>query len=363
MKKIKYLSLGLAVTMGLTLLTGCGKKSGEFKTSADMINKYGSYAEVPTYTGLEYSAVKDEITDADVTAKIDSNFSSFATTEYVTTGTAKDGDTVNIDYVGYVDDVAFDGGNTNGAGTNLVLGSHSYIDDFEEQIVGHKPGDQFDVNVTFPEGYGNAELDGKDAVFKVTLNSIAQITKPEYTDEFIASNTDYKTYSEYTAAIKEQLEESAVTSNENQNKSSLFTQIVDSATINEYPKQELENMVEQTVSQVEEIAKSNNYDLATYVTAIYGMSSEEAFRQFVSSQVEDILKEKIVVCTIAKAQGIEVSKDEIQEYKQELISRYGYTNASEFEEDYPYTSDDYMYGAISDKVMDFLMENNTPVYE
>jgi len=84
----------------------------------------------------------------------------------------KDGDTVNIDYVGSVDGVEFEGGNTNGAGADLTIGSGSYIDDFEEQLIGAHPGDTVEVKVTFPENYGNEELNGKDAVFTVTVNGI-----------------------------------------------------------------------------------------------------------------------------------------------------------------------------------------------
>jgi len=86
--------------------------------------------------------------------------------------TVKDGDTVNIDYVGSIDGVEFAGGNTNGGGADLTIGSGTYIDDFEEQLIGAHPGDTVEVNVTFPENYGNEELNGKDAVFTVTVNGI-----------------------------------------------------------------------------------------------------------------------------------------------------------------------------------------------
>ncbi len=86
--------------------------------------------------------------------------------------TVEDGDTVNIDYVGTIDGVEFDGGSTNGAGTDLVIGSGNYIDDFEEQLIGAHPGDTVEVSVTFPEDYGNEELNGQDAVFEVTVNGI-----------------------------------------------------------------------------------------------------------------------------------------------------------------------------------------------
>lgn len=86
--------------------------------------------------------------------------------------TVENGDTVNIDYVGSIDGVEFAGGNTQGAGADLVIGSGTYIDDFEEQLIGAHPGDEVEVNVTFPENYGNEELNGKDALFKVVVNGI-----------------------------------------------------------------------------------------------------------------------------------------------------------------------------------------------
>ncbi len=86
--------------------------------------------------------------------------------------TIEDGDTVNIDYVGSIDGVEFSGGSTNGAGTDLTIGSGSYIDDFEEQLIGYHPGDTVDVTVTFPEDYGVDDLNGQEAVFEVTINGI-----------------------------------------------------------------------------------------------------------------------------------------------------------------------------------------------
>lgn len=88
--------------------------------------------------------------------------------------TVEDGDTVNIDYVGSIDGIEFDGGNTQGNGTDLTIGSGRYIDDFEEQLIGAHPGDEVEVTVTFPDDYGNDELNGKEAVFDVTVNGIYQ---------------------------------------------------------------------------------------------------------------------------------------------------------------------------------------------
>lgn len=113
-------------------------------------------------------------TETDSTESSDTEDTSESQTSYSTDTslTVEDGDTVNIDYIGTVDGVEFDGGNTNGQGTDLVIGSGSYIDDFEEQLIGAHPGNDVQVEVTFPDDYSNADLQGKDAVFAVTINGI-----------------------------------------------------------------------------------------------------------------------------------------------------------------------------------------------
>ena len=141
------------------------------------------------YADITIAADLGQVSDDDINNYIESNvLSSFATDEQVTDRAAADGDTVNIDYVGRIDGEAFDGGNTNGSGADLTLGSGTYIDNFEDQIVGHTPGETFDVTVTFPEDYGNEDLNGKEAVFKTTLNYIKESKNPELTDDWVASN-------------------------------------------------------------------------------------------------------------------------------------------------------------------------------
>ena len=114
--------------------------------------------------------------NAEDTSDTGDNSDNADTTSYSTDTslTIEDGDTVNIDYVGSIDGVEFDGGNTQGQGTDLTIGSGSYIDDFEEQLIGAHPGDNVEMTVTFPEDYGNEELNGKEAVFDVTVNGIYQ---------------------------------------------------------------------------------------------------------------------------------------------------------------------------------------------
>lgn len=146
---------------------------------------------------LKIPAADVEYTDEEVENDIASLMSSHAYYDDTNTLTVKDGDSINLDYVGYVDGVAFEGGNTNGAGTVLTIGSGAYIDDFEEQLVGSHPGDSVSVNVTFPDPYeNNPDLAGKEAIFECVVNSI-KIT-PELTDDFVKEN-----FSEYGSTVDE----------------------------------------------------------------------------------------------------------------------------------------------------------------
>ncbi|MBQ9234009.1 MAG: trigger factor, partial [Lachnospiraceae bacterium] len=315
MKKMKKISRILILTMGLVLLSGCGNENSERRLN-NMVKKYSKYCTLGDYKGIEYNAVSTEITDDMINQQVDSLLSSYATTNSLTTGTAKLGDTVNIDFVGSVDGVEFDGGNSGGAGYDLTLGSGTFIDDFEDQIVGHSVGDKFDVTATFPDDYTpNPDLAGVEAVFAVTLNSIQETVYPEYTDAFVASNTDASSIAEYEQQIRDNLTESYKSSDETTNKNTLITTVIDNATINEYPTQDMEELINSTISEVESYAKNYSTDLATYVSVYYGFSSEDDFREYISTMVENYMKEKIVICAIADAESIYADSDEIDAKK------------------------------------------------
>ena len=142
---------------------------------ADAVRNSGSEDSQEAETTESTSDTGSEDTSSeDSSAEEDSQESGSSTLSADTSLTVKDGDTVNIDYVGSIDGVEFDGGSTNGQGTDLTIGSGLYIDDFEEQLIGSHPGDTVDVNVTFPEDYNAEDLRGKDALFVVTINGIYQ---------------------------------------------------------------------------------------------------------------------------------------------------------------------------------------------
>ena len=323
-----------------------------------MIDKYAAYCDLPEYKGLEYEETKSTVTDADVKTKIDSLLQQYATKTQVKEGTVKEGDNVNIDFVGSIDGVEFDGGNSNGAGYDLTLGSGSMIPGFEDGIMGHKVGETFNIKATFPENYGKENLNGKEADFKVTINYMTDTQLPEYNDAFVASYTDATTVLEYEDSVRKDLVEQYEKSDKSANESAVMQVLVEKTTYNEYPQKEMQDLIDQSIAQQEKAASQYGYSLGDYVTARYGFRSEDDFREYVQGLAEDYMKEKIAVCAVAKDAGITVTKEEVDDYKKTVMDYYGY-DSSTLEENY--SSEDLVYYALAQKVVDYLLENGKGV--
>ncbi len=356
-KNLKKLGLVLTIAASLVLTTGCGKKD-EKKVAEEMINKYSGYCTLGEYKGIEYTETKTVITQDDVQYQVDMLLDAYATSTEVTSGVAEDGDTVNIDFLGKVDGEAFAGGSTDGAGYELTLGAGTMIDGFEEQIIGHQVGETFDINVTFPEQY-TEELAGKDAVFTITINTKIEKTYPDYNDAFVAAYTEYDTVAAYEEYLMTTMTENAAESDSNANKTAIMTAVIEASTINEYPQEDMQTLIDDTVEQVEAQAISSGYELADYIVGFYGMSSVEQFEEYVSEIVKSYMTEKIVVCAIAKAENIVPTAEEIATYKADMMEKTGITDEDTFND--TYTSEDVAYYTLADKVVEYLLENGIPV--
>lgn len=356
-KNLKKLGLVLSIVACMGMATGCGKKSNK-KVVEDMVDKYSSCCTLGEYKGIEYEESKTVITDEDVQYYVNSLLDSYSTSTEVTSGTVESGDTVNIDFVGTVDGVEFEGGSTNGNGYELTLGSGMMIDGFEEQIMGHDVGESFDIYVTFPEQY-TEELAGKDAVFAIKINSKIEKVHPDYNDAFVAANTEYDTVAAYEEYILTALTENAANDDETKNKTAVITEVINASTVNEYPQEDMQKLIDDTVDQVEGQAVSSGYTLQDYVMGYFGMASVEDFEAYVGEIVKSYMTEKIVVCAVAKAENITVSNDEIAEYKAGMMEETGITDEETFDENY--TSEDVAYYTLAEKVVDFLLENAKPI--
>ncbi len=349
-KKIKAVGLILALSMGLTLLTGCGK-DGKVDQK-DMIEKYAGYCELGQYKGVEYVASHIEVTDEIIQNEVNYLLANYATDGESTTGIAELGDKVNVDFSGSIDGVKFDGGTAQGY--DITLGSGSMIDGFEEQIVGHKKGETFDIEVTFPENYGKEDLNGKDAVFEITINTITTQILPEYNDEFVSTYTYFST----TAELEDAIRETYADNDKTKNRGAIIDIIMGNTTIKEYPQKELEKLIDETVESVENEAAGYGMEFETYIAAMYGISTVENFEIYISGLAEDFIQEKIVICAIADAEGISATDEEVKAQKTDMMESLSMT---EEELDKVYTEEDIIYYALSEKVYDFLLENAVEV--
>ena len=241
------------------------------------------------YAAIPLKKADIEPTEEDIQSQIDSVLSQNTTTRQVTDRAAADGDTVNIDYAGTVDGVAFTGGTY--SGYSLTLGSGSFIDGFEDQIVGHKPGETFDVNVTFPDGYsdstdadGNAVvLSNKKAVFSVTLNYISEEILPELTDawveEHFGTSDDVHTVEGLRAEFRQMLYQN------NLNTAVMDYLLANSTFKDELPKEITDYQVNQCLNYYYTMANHYGYDLDSFLQTAAGYDSADALLENMSDSI------------------------------------------------------------------------------
>ncbi len=222
------------------------------------------------YKGLKITKTVGQVTDEEV----DSYIQSQATAEEVTDENAavQDGDTVNIDYVGKIDGQEFDGGSAQGS--VLVIGSDTFIDGFEDGLIGMKKGETKDLNLKFPDDYGNTDVAGKDVVFTVTLNSISRA--PEQDDAWVSSYTDgeYTTMDDYRAYMKESLQKGNEEAADQQLNSDAWEQVESACTFLKLPKSYVEDGSEEFEKNVTSQAEQYNLSLDDFIEQ-NGLTAEE----------------------------------------------------------------------------------------
>ena len=270
------------------------------------------------YAAIPLKKADIEPTEEDIQSQIDSLLSQNTTTRQVTDRAAADGDTVNIDYAGTVDGVAFTGGTY--SGYSLTLGSGSFIDGFEDQIVGHKPGETFDVNVTFPDGYsdstdadGNAVvLSNKKAVFSVTLNYISEEILPELTDawveEHFGTSDDVHTVEDLRAEFRQMLYQN------NLNTAVMDYLLANSTFKDELPKEITDYQVNQCLNYYSTLAGYYGYDLDGLVQNLLGYENTDAMLAHLESNLEDYSKEALLYQAVAESLDIAPTQEQIDTY-------------------------------------------------
>lgn len=264
---------------------------GEFNAS--------DYASISGYKKLKVSKSDVEVKDSDVESQKNSLINSKTTTKEIKDRAVKKGDTVNIDYTGKMDGKEFEGGSA--TGSDLVIGSGSFIDDFEDQLIGKKPGQTVEVNVTFPDPYeNNKDYSGKDATFTVKINSIKESVVPEYTDKFVAANTEYKTIKEYEKSIRDSLYESNL-------QSATTDAMIKACKVKDYPKSLLTYCQTTAVNYYTQVASMYGLTYKEYLEKLG--YTEDSFLEALDSSIKTMATEELAFQLIEKAENITVDKD------------------------------------------------------
>lgn len=295
-------------------VTEIGKENG-VKLKATCITK--PEVEVKDYKGIEVEKVVNPVTDEDINKQLDALREKNVTVETVDDRAAENGDDVVIDFEGFKDDVAFEGGKAEDF--TLSLGSGQFIPGFEDQIVGHNAGEEFDINVTFPEEYQVKELAGAPAVFKIKLKSISKKVMPELDDDMVKDSTEFDTVDEYKADIKKKLEEANEKHADAEVEAKIFDKVIENMTA-EIPQVMFDNRVNEMVGELEQRLAPQGISLDLYMQ--YTGQTIDTVKKAYAEQAEKQVKLRLALEKIAELENVEVAEDELKAEFDKLAEAY-----------------------------------------
>ena len=269
------------------------------------------------YKGVEIEKIDTTVTDEDVMAEILKDQKENGRKIDVTDRAAQMDDEFTINFEGFVDDVAFEGGK--GENYKLTLGSHSFIDTFEDQIVGKNIGDKFDVNVTFPEEYHVEDLKGKPAVFKVELLAISTLELPELDDEFASDVSSFETFAEYKEDKKKTLEVKKEEQAKREKQSKVVEKIAEAAEV-EIPEAMIKYNQERIMNEMSQRMMYQGLQMEQYLQ-LMGTTKEE-FLERVKPDAIARIKTSLVLEAVAAAENIVASDDDVDAEIQDMATQY-----------------------------------------
>ena len=269
------------------------------------------------YKGITIDKVETTVTEEEVNEEIEKERKNSARTITIEDRPVKDGDIVTIDFEGFVDDVAFEGGK--GTDYPLTIGSHSFIEGFEEQLIGKSIGEDVVVDVTFPEEYHAEELKGKPAKFNVTIKGIKENELPELDDEFASEVSEYETFAEYKKSVEDHLKESKEAEATTKKEDAVIAKIIENATM-EIPEAMLQTEQKGIVNDFSQRLAMQGMNIDQYY--MYTGMNEEKMMEQVKEQAERRIKTRLVCEAIVKAENIEVSEDELDAEIKKLADQY-----------------------------------------
>ncbi len=291
-------------------------KKGEGFTATVTVECYPEF-EVTGYKGVEIEKVPAEVTDEDVDKEI-SNMADRNSRMVEVDRPVQDGDTVLIDYAGFVGDEQFEGGTAERY--PLQIGSGTFIPGFEEQLIGASKDDDVEVKVTFPEEYHSEDLAGKEAIFKCKVHEIKEKEVPEIDDDFVKDVSEFDTLDELKASKREELQKAAEARAEGQMKNSAIEKVFEANDI-EVPNVMVEEEINSSLQQFDQQLRAQGMDLNSYVQ--FMGEDMDKFRESIREDAFKKTKTRMLVAKIVDQEEFEVSDDELKEYIEDMAKQYG----------------------------------------
>ena len=312
--------------------------------------------ELGQYKGLEVEKENVEVTDEKVNEEIEGMRKNASKLKEVAEDEeAKNDDVVNINFEGFVDGVAFDGGKAEGY--DLTLGSHSFIDTFEDQIVGHKKNDEFDVNVKFPEAYHAENLKGKPALFKVKVNSIKRKEEAELNDD-LAKELGFESVDDMRAKTRENITKREEARVENEFKNKIIEKVVDGTNV-EAPRALVDREIEFQINRFAQQLQMQGINLSQY----FQMTGQtiDKMREDSREMAEKSVKTELVLSEISKVENITVTDEEVDNEFEVMATMYGMDKATMLDEvkksgNYQRFVDEAKYRLVNQKTIDLLVK-------
>lgn len=340
-----------AIVMAAATVAGCGKKD---PTHLSGINA-ADYVDLCDYKGIEVQEAEPSVSDEYEEYYINYLLQQNATTEEITDrDTVADGDIANIDYVGKVDGKEFDGGSAKGY--DLTIGSGTFIDGFEDGLIGKKVGSTVTLNLKFPDDYSNEDLKGKAVTFDVTINKISKSVVPTLDDDYVAKQdiNGVTTVDEYKKYIRSQLMDQAQQTYESDIEQQIREYLLDNCKFKQDPPKEMvDNLYSRMIEYYTSSAQQYGMELSNYMQ-YYGYSAD-TYEDEVKDSAQQLAKENIILQAIADKENLNPSKTELSTEYSKVAAELGYDSVREFRKN----EDEEIYkeNLMMDKVMKFLRTN------
>ncbi len=362
MKK-KFLCLFLVLVMVGTTLAGCGKTEEEEHVASLLDYTASDYVTLGDYLSMEVTLTeKYEVTEEELLEYLDYVLSYYTYYNVLDKTVVETGDLVNIDYEGYMDGEQFSGGTA--TDQILEIGSGSYIDGFEDGLIGYSVGDTVTLDLNFPDPYTvNTDYSGAAVTFVVTINSIveeATMTYEQLTDDFVMTNLGYTSVEEYYAAAEESLISTYEYYNTSNIQSAVLELLAEICTVNSLPEEELASQVAEYIESYATMIETYYGYTLSELLSLYSMT-EEDFEADVEDMLRENMETEFILFAIAEAEGIGVDEEGYAAYIAEVLESYGYDDEDALYEDYDkgYVMESY----VCNTVLDMLLEIVTVTYD